>query len=605
MIMRPILEYAEYDLVVVGSGVAGAMVAHQVAKEGYRVLILEAGGVPTDSLGRWAMVHNFTNSPSKAPDSPFCGDDVLPIDPKVNPNTDPGKYRFLQPSPIEDGGKNYYDYSAESIAMKRFFKSYYERIVGGSTWHWQGIYIRMLPNDFRMKTLYKVGFDWPITYRDLEPWYVKAEYEMGVAGSDEENEHYYERKWGAYRSEPFPMPALVPSYLDNELARLINNKRVPDHGLQLKVNTVPHAINSRSYAGRPECDGHTSCVPLCPTKARYEAIIHVEKALAAGAVLRTQAIVTKLDVDAEKKWVSRIWYKRPDGTEDRASGRIVVLAANGIENPRILLSSGAGNSSDKVGRYLMDHPIKQSFALAPRPLYPYRGPQTTSDIAAFRDGDFRARYAGFKTSIKNDGWSSTKTGSPRGNFVPPKDPSGNQNVNGTILDFVENFGLFGTGLKNKINDHVTRQITLNSACEQLPRDTNRVTLSSNTDGIGIAKPMISYNLDDDQYLRNSFKTVIDVHKFIFDQLGATDRVMQADPPDSTIYGGSGHIMGTTSMGNDPKTSVVDKYCRAHDHPNLFVLGSSVFPTSSTANPTSTVAALALRAAETIKEQLKG
>ncbi len=105
-------------------------------------------------------------------------------------------------------------------------------------------------------------------------------------------------------------------------------------------------------------------------------------------------------------------------------------------------------------------------------------------------------------------------------------------------------------------------------------------------------------------LRNSFKTVIDVHKFIFDQLGATDRVMQADPPDTTIYGGSGHIMGTTLMGSDPKTSVVDKYCRTHDHPNLFVLGSSVFPTSSTANPTSTVAALALRAAETIKEQLR-
>ncbi|MGY0574772.1 GMC family oxidoreductase [Bradyrhizobium sp. RDM12] len=602
--MRPILEYAEFDIVVIGSGVAGAMVAHQVAKEGFRVLILEAGGVPPDSLGRWAMVHNYTNSPSKAPDSPFCGDDVLPTDPNVNPTTDPGKYRFLQPSPIEDGGKNYYDYSADSISKKRFFKSFYERIVGGSTWHWQGIYIRMLPNDFKMKTLYKVGFDWPITYRELEPWYVKAEYEMGVAGSDEENEDYYERKWGAYRSEPFPMPALVPSFLDNELARVINGEKVPDHGLRLKVNTVPHAINSRPFAGRPECDGHTSCVPLCPIKARYEAIIHVEKAVSAGAVLRTQAVVTKLDVDAEKKWVSRVWYKRPDGTEDRASGRIVVLAANGIENPRILLSSGAANSSDKVGRYLMDHPIKQSFALAPQPLFPFRGPQTTSDIAAFRDGDFRARYAGFKTSIKNDGWSSTKTGSPRGNFIPPKDPSGNENTNGTILDFVENFGLFGTELRKKISDHATRQITLNSACEQLPRETNRVTLSSNADGLGIAKPMISYNLDDDEYLRNSFKTVIDVHKFIFDRLGATDRVMQADPPDTTIYGGSGHIMGTTLMGNDPKTSVVDKYGRAHDHPNLFVLGSSVFPTSSTANPTSTVAALALRAAETIKEQLR-
>jgi choline dehydrogenase-like flavoprotein len=82
--------------------------------------------------------------------------------------------------------------------------------------------------------------------------------------------------------------------------------------------------------------------------------------------LRTQAVVTKMDIDPEKRWVSRVWYKRPDGTLDRASGRIVVLAANGIENLRILLSSNAATSSDRVGRYLMDHPIKQSFALAPK-----------------------------------------------------------------------------------------------------------------------------------------------------------------------------------------------------------------------------------------------
>ena len=99
------------------------MVAHQVAKEGFRVLILEAAGVAPDLLGRWAMGDNYTNSPSKAPDSPFCGDDVLPTDPNVNPKTDPGKYRFLQPSPIEDGGKNYYDYSADSISKKRFFRA--------------------------------------------------------------------------------------------------------------------------------------------------------------------------------------------------------------------------------------------------------------------------------------------------------------------------------------------------------------------------------------------------------------------------------------------------------------------------------------------------
>src|SRR5229473_3154529 len=127
--MRPILEYAEFDVVIIGSGIAGALVGHQLAQSGHRVLILEAGGVPNDSLGRWAMVHNFTSSPSKAPDSPFCGDDVLPVDQSVDPKKDPGKYRFLQPSLIEDGGKNYYDYD-----RNRSVRSGFSRVITSGSW---------------------------------------------------------------------------------------------------------------------------------------------------------------------------------------------------------------------------------------------------------------------------------------------------------------------------------------------------------------------------------------------------------------------------------------------------------------------------------------
>ena len=410
------------------------------------------------------------------------------------------------------------------------------------------------------------------------------------------------------------MPALVPSYLDKEVAEAINGTTVPADGVTvpnfrahpLKVNTVPHAINSRLYDGRPTCDGHTSCVPLCPIKARYEAIIHVEKALAAGAALKTQAVVTKLELDENNKTVKRVWFRRWDGSEDRASGRLIVLAANGIENPRLLLLSNAANSSELVGCHLMDHPIKQSFGLARKPLFPFRGPQTTSDIAAFRDGPFRRQMAGFKTSIKNDGWASTSanTSAPRGNAIPAPHPN-NPNSAGTLLDFVINQKLCGTELRKKLYDHATRQITLNSACEQLPIKENRVTLAmGQNDTFGIARPQINYHVyDDKNYLKNSFQAILKLHGWVFDRLGVApnDRFMQEDP---TVWSGSGHIMGTTIMGNDSKSSVVDKECRAHDNPNLFILGSSVFPTSSTANPTSTVAALALRAADTIKKQLK-
>jgi glucose dehydrogenase len=467
----------------------------------------------------------------------------------------------------------------------------------------------MLPNDFRMSTLYGKGFDWPISYNDLERWYVDAEYEMGVAGSDAENTSYYQRRFGAFRSKPFPMPALAPSYLDKQIAAAINGKTLPGfRAVPLQVNTVPHAINSRTYDQRPACEGYTSCVPLCPIKARYEAIVHVEKALKAGATLRTKAVVTKLQLDDNKRNVTRVFYKRWNGTEDRASGRIIVLAANAIENPRILLWSDAANRSDAVGRYLMDHPIKQSYALARRPLYPFRGPQTTSDIGAFRDGPFRREFAGFKTSLKNDGWSSVGAiiTSPRGNIVPAAHPDKPNSV-GTVLDFVENEKLFGPDLQRRLREHATHQITLNTACEQLPIYDNRVTLANDKlDYFGIPRPVINYRLYDDQnYVARSFETILEVHKLVFKLLGvddAKDQFLQ-EAPDA--FGGSGHIMGTTIMGTDPAKSVVDKDCRAHDHPNLFILGSSVFPTSSTANPTSTIAALALRAAETIKTQLKG
>jgi glucose dehydrogenase len=605
--MRPYVSEPEFDVVIIGSGIAGALAAYRLAAAKKKVLILEAGGVAPESLGRWAMVRNFIASSSKAPDSPFCGEDVLPVDSKIDSKKQPPLYRFVQPNAVN--GDNYYFYpDPPNPTNPNRFKSYYERLVGGSTWHWQGIYVRMLPNDFRMRELYGIGVNWPISYRDIERWYVDAEYEMGVAGSDEENDAYYERLFHAYRSKPYPMPALVRSYLDKQIAAAIDGVALSDFPKQrLKVNTVPHAINSREYKDRPACEGNTSCLPLCPIKARYEAIIHIEKALRAGAILRSQCVVTKLELDDNKKSVKRVVYRRWDGDEDWVSGRIVVLAANGIENPRILLYSGAANSSDAVGRYLMDHPIKQSYALAPKPLFPFRGPQTTSDIAVFRDGPFRRDFAGFKTSLKNDGWSSVAATitAPRGASIPPQHPD-TPNAIGTILDFVENQKFFGANLKKTVHDHATRQITLNSACEQLPLPENRVTLATNNpDGFGIPRPQIKYSLYDRQnYVSKSFDTILKLHKLVFDKLGIPekDQFLQPDPG---IFGGSGHIMGTTTMGTDPKKSVVDKHCRAHDHPNLFVLGSSVFPTSSTANPTSTIAALSLRAAETIKMELGG
>ena len=585
----------DFDVIIVGSGIAGALAAYRLARSKVRVLILEAGGVPSESLGRYALVNSFIGSPPKATDSPFCGDNIL----------------ATQPDPRAPAlGTNYYDYPQGYKGDK--FISYYERLVGGSTWHWQGIHVRMVPNDFYMKTLYGKGADWPLNYDDLERWYVDAEREMGVAGEYEERRDDYRKR--QYRIN-YPMPPLTPSFLDREVTKAV--ARMPAvSGIRLRVNTVPHAINSRRYDERPACEGYTSCVPLCPIKARYEAIFHVEKAMAAGAILRTRAMVTRLQFDESGKRVTGVHYKRwqwsdkdgkriPLDESDRyVSGKVVVLAANAIETPMILLRSNAANSSKAVGCYLMDHPIKQSYGLAVDPLYPFRGPQTTSQIEDFRDTKFRQEFAGFKTSIKNDGWSTNTTGAPRGGKVAAQKEADDWHP-GTLLDLVQNWGYFGDKLRDTLATHAIRQITLNSACEQLPTKANSVSKSANLDDLGLERPLIQYQVDDaDGYVRKCFKKIVEVHQAVFDAMRITRRKLQLDDDSKPLtFGGSGHIMGTTRMG-DKADSVVDKDCRAHDHQNLFILGSSVFPTGSTANPTSTIAALALRAVDPIKAQLR-
>ena len=584
----------DFDVVIVGSGVAGALTAYRLARLNFRVLMLEAGGVAPDSLGRYALVHSYISSPSKATFTPFCGDNVLA------PQPDPRR-------PTQGG--DYYDYPPGSDK----FDSYYERLVGGSTWHWQGIYVRMLPNDFAMKTLYGKGADWPFQYDELKGWYAEAEREMGVAGDIESRIDTLRR---LRYQVAYPMPALVPSYLDRQVSQAVA-KAPPLDGIRLRVVTVPHAINSRSYDGRPACEGYTSCVPLCPIKARYEAVFHVEKALSVGAQLRTQSVVTRLKLDENGKRVVGVYYQRWKWDEAKGkriplpepehlvTGTVIVLAANGIENPMILLRSKAANSSGAVGCYLMDHPIKQSYGLAIDPLHPFRGPQTTSQIEVFRDGMFRTDFAGFKTSLKNDGWSTNATGAPRGGKAAGQKEAEDWHP-GTVLDLVQNWGYFGEDLRKKLQHHAARQITLNSACEQLPVKENRVSLSPDAkDELDLARPRIQYKVDDpDGYVRASFNKIADLHAHVFKAMNITQFKLLRDQPGTPLnYSGSGHIMGTTRMG-DKADSVVNQDCQAHDHPNLFILGSSVFPTSSTANPTSTIAALALRAANTIQGRLK-
>ena len=175
----------------------------------------------------------------------------------------------------------------------------------------------------------------------------------------------------------------------------------------------------------------------------------------------------------------------------------------------------------------------------------------------------------------------------------------------TLVELVRDWGYHGKALREHLDSVTVRQISLGSSCEQLPYWHNRVTLSDKTDALGLPRPRISYRIDDDSgYLRRAFSKAIELHHAVFDALGIPPEHRRMNDDGMATVFGSSHIMGTTMMGSDARYSVVDRDCVTHQVRNLYILGSSVFPTGSTANATSTIAALALRAADHIKTALK-
>jgi choline dehydrogenase-like flavoprotein len=529
------------DVVIIGSGVAGALVANELAQAGIKVLVLEAG----PRIERATIVSNFYADPFKAPETCY-------------PNPDHAQ------RPTVTALKDYYVQEGPDD-----FASTYERVVGGTTWHWLGTSLRLLPNDFKTKTTYGVGDDWPITYEELAPWYDKAEAAMGVAGDAAVD-------LGAPRTGDYPLPLIPVSYADTIVAEALS-------ATDMQVATTPQARNSIVYDNRPSCCGNHICIPVCPIQAKYDATVHVAKAEQAGAQIVENAVVYAIDVDNAGN-ITQARFKRPDQSEGVATGKIFVLAAHAIEGPKILLMSqtdalpnGVANSSGMVGRHLMDHPIQLSWCVTADPIYGYRGPLSTSGIENLRDGSFRATRSAFRIEMHNDGWE-----------FPGRQPYQ------SIADYTRQ-GIRGEELRSILSARGERDFALASLNEQLPNPDNRIEPAfDRLDPVGIPRPRIYYQVD--QYTRDGMVEATKRHDQVFDALGATFR------QHGQSFYGAGHIMGTTRMGSDPKTSVVDKEQRSWDHKNLFVLGSSTFVTTGTANPTLTLAALALWAADTIKAQ---
>lgn len=528
----------EADVVIIGSGIAGAMCAYMLAKKKIKVLVLEAG----PRVERADIVKKFTQTYKFDFSSGF-------------PNVD------WAPRPDwQDKDKQYFEHTGPVRAEVEYL-----RVVGGTTWHWSAGVARLIPSDLKLRSTYGVGYDWPIDYDHLEPWYSKADYEMGVAGDDNQIIHF-----GAYRSKPFPLPPIPLSYSDKIIAKGLESTGIT-------FLSATSARNSRAFDGRSQCMGFGTCSPICPSGAQYGAMVHVAKAEKLGVRILDNTRVDRIVADKVGK-ITEVRAKRSDGKDVVARGKIFLLAANGIESPRLLLMSadeshpkGLANSSGRVGRNFYEHPGMVGNLLMPEPVYP-RGPEGTMANAIYRDGPFRKTQSAWALGVHNS------------TFI-------HEAANDALVK-----GLEPPALDSAIRDQATRRISINTQMEQLPQLENGMSLDwTRRDSAGQPVMKIHYSLSD--YERASFEQARDLFKKIATALSA-----QLDAITGPWV--HHHPMGMVMMGSDPKTSVVDAECRSHNHKNLFVVSGAVFPASGIGGPTLTIAALAIRASEDIAKQLR-
>jgi choline dehydrogenase-like flavoprotein len=584
-----------YDVVIVGAGCSGSIIANELAREGLSVLVLEAGtDVARTFAGYQEQLQAFYSAVFKTPEAPY----------KFNPNApEPDIPGVLTP------GAGYFVVAPGTIP----FGSTYARTTGGTMLHWLGTCLRMLPEDFEFADRFGRGRNWPIGYQDLEPDYGRAEWEIGVSADVTDQGYLGVEFRDGYE---YPMHRIPPSYSDQRLAAAVDGMRVRVGAEMpaLHVRSTPAGRNSTPREGyRPvgavdlaqgftpppegqmlardigeRCQGNSACVPICPVQAKYNALKTLAKATATGRVtVMPQAVASRVLTDGRRvTGIEYLRYDSPDSPAHRtetACGGTYVLACHAVENAKLMLMSELQSRNQLIGANLQDHPVLLRWGLAAEPIGAYRGPLSTSGIEDLRGGTFRSEFAAFRIEVGNDGWL-WPTGAP------------DTTATEAIAD-----GLIGRGLRDKLGAELGRQCRVGCLIEQLPAPENRITIDrAHPDALGLPRPVTNYNLDD--YTIEGMAVASRIAREIFAAAGIED---STDPnhtfafkqkwrDETLIWGGAGHYAGTHCMGSDPADSIVDSHQRSWELDNLFLAGPGSMPSMGTSNPTLTVAALAFR-----------
>jgi choline dehydrogenase-like flavoprotein len=531
----------EVDFVVIGSGSAGGIIAKELATNGFSVVILEQGAYRT--------AKDFTH-------------DELSV-------------TFL--GELEGGGnarnqQTFRDDESKTAEVLDLQPAYYAQTVGGSSVHFTGNFWRFREVDFKERSLLGpisgTNFaDWPIDYAEVEPYYTRVDWEIGISGAPGPDD--------AFRSRPFPMrPFPIKS------SGVLMEKGA--NAMGYSVQPEPHAILSQPLNGRPACINCGFCMGYgCEANAKSSTLAAVvPAAISSGnCEIRAECAVYEIQTNGAGR-VSEVAYLDPDGNQRTQKAKAVVLSANGAETPRLLLNSanslfpdGLANSSGFVGRNLMYNSHGPVRAVFERQLNDYKGVQVSRIIHHFYDSDpDRGFYGGGGIDAR-----PFKAATPLDYAVNMPRPGSRS---------------WGAQFKSDLEHDFTRTMFLLASGTSLALDRNNITIDpTHKDAWGRPSLRLTYRDHDDDMALAKF--LQDRAMEVGEAAGAKN--IWAQPIHHQNRGA--HLLGTCRMGDDPDTSVVDRYHRSHDIPNLFICDGSSFVTSGRGQPTMTIMALAFRAAE--------
>ena len=534
----------EVDFAIIGSGSAGGILAKELSTAGFSVVVLEQGP--------YRKASDFTHDEL----SVLVRSELLGGGPEVH-------------------GQTFRHHASETATRPFESPVRYARGVGGSSVHFTANFWRLRPIDFKERSLLGpisgTNFaDWPITYEELEPYYTKVDWEIGVSGAP--------GPFDAPRSKPFPMPPM-PIKSSGVLLEKGAKK------LGLHAQHEPHAILSQPHNGRAGCVSCGYCMYYgCEAGAKSSTLAAmIPLAEASGnCEIRPESVVIRIDTD-DKGRANQVVYLDSNGVEHAQKAKAVVLSANGAESSRLLLMSanpqhpdGLANSSGFVGRNLMYNAHAAVNAVFDHPLNDYKGVQVSRIVHDFYETDPKRGFYGGGGIDARPLFSATP-------------------IFHTIFGLDAKVPRWGKEFKDTMAHDFSRQMSILGSTTSLALDSNNITLDPESkDAWGRPAIRATYMDHPDDLAMAAF--LEDRAQELADAAGAKKSWRFGIHPTK----GGEHLLGTCRMGDDPAASVVDSSHRSHDVPNLFICDGSSMVTSGRGQPTMTIMALAFRAADQIK-----